>query len=247
MPERIFLALLAAVLWLQPSLGNAQGIPMRKNPLPQMGAATPLPYGAPAAGGAPVAGYEPAAGAYGEQATVLDPNHKLQPGDQLSLKILEDREAAVAVTVGQTGDVIVDPIPYGVKVSGMSVTQASNQIKLALEKDYYYTATVRINLERAVPSRLGTVTISGKVGRVGPIPIMGDKPLMCSNAILLAGGFQMYADERRVRVTRREKDGSSQRFTVDVKAVLNEGKVEKDMVLQDGDSLFVDAVWLRTN
>jgi polysaccharide biosynthesis/export protein len=54
-----------------------------------------------------------------------------------------------------------------------------------------------------------------------------------------AGGGTQFADIRRVKLTRKMKDGTSKTYIIDVKAVLEDGKMDKDMQLQDGDYIFV--------
>ena len=51
------------------------------------------------------------------------------------------------------------------RVVGTDLSQASNEIKRLLEKDYYYTATVRLTLERAANPIAGSVSFAGKVNR----------------------------------------------------------------------------------
>ncbi len=177
---------------------------------------------------------------FGESSVAIaDPSRKLQAGDQLMLKIEQDHEGAVAVLVSTTGEVVVDPIPQTIHVSGLTLSQATNEIKRLLEKDYYYTATVRLSLERASNPVAGSISIDGEVNRRGPQPLFEGKPLKLSKAINAAGGFTHDANMRKVRVTRVGKDGTAQVFTCDMKAVIQESKVEKDFLLQDGDSVFV--------
>jgi polysaccharide export outer membrane protein len=177
--------------------------------------------------------------AMGNSATLLDPNRRLQQGDELSIKIEEDREAAIPLVITHTGEVLIEPLDRPVKLAGLTTTQASANIKALLEKDYYYRATVRLALVRAnYAATMGSVSLSGKVARIGMLPISGEKSMKLSEAILAAGGFALYADDRRVRVTRLE-GGKTVTLTVDCKAIMNEAKVEKDLTLRDGDRIFV--------
>ena len=42
-----------------------------------------------------------------------------------------------------------------------------------------------------------------------------------------------------MRLARKSKDGTGKTITVDVKAIIEEGKMEKDIQLEDGDYIFV--------
>jgi protein involved in polysaccharide export with SLBB domain len=185
---------------------------------------------------------QPGGNSFGESsAAVSDPSRKLQAGDQLLLKIEQDHEGAIAVQVSTTGEVNVDPIPQTIHIAGLTMPQAASEIKRLLEKDYYYTATVRLSLERASNPVAGSVNVDGEVGRRGPLPLYEGKPLKLSQAINMAGGFTNNGDERRVKVTRVNKDGTTQVFyPIDVKAIVKDSRVEKDILLKDGDYIFVD-------
>lgn len=178
---------------------------------------------------------------FGESsAAIADPSRKLQSGDQLLLKIEQDHEGAIAVPVSTTGEIVVDPIPQTIRVSGLTLAQAANEIKRLLEKDYYYTATVRLSLERASNPVAGSISMDGEVNRRGPQPLYEGKPLKLSKAINNAGGFTNLANQKTVKVTRVHKDGTSEVFVCDMKAVIKDSKVEKDLLLQDGDYIYVD-------
>jgi hypothetical protein len=42
-----------------------------------------------------------------------------------------------------------------------------------------------------------------------------------------------------VQVTRKDKNGQTEHFIIDVKAIINNGRLDKDMELQDGDYINV--------
>jgi polysaccharide export outer membrane protein len=188
--------------------------------------------------GAPMA--MPALPVNGEvPSSLVDPNHRLQQGDELTFKIDEDKDPAIPLVVSHTGEVVVEPLEQAVKVAGMTTREAANEIRRQLEKDYYYKATVRLTLSRANQmAGMGYVYLSGEVNRVGQIPIYKTRPLMLSEAILQAGSFARYADDRKVKVT-RTTNGTVKTMIVDEKAVINDGKVEQDLQLQPGDRIFV--------
>jgi protein involved in polysaccharide export with SLBB domain len=175
----------------------------------------------------------------------LDDKHKLASGDRLSFRIVEDQVDTKeplepkALVVADTGDL---EVPYlgRFPAVGRSCKQLAHEIKAALEKDYYYQATVIIAVELRAKS-FGKVYVVGQVRQTGPIDMPGDEQLTLSKAILRAGGFTDYADKRHVKVTRKvdADTGASKTFTVDLNQVIEEGKTEKDMLLESGDTIFV--------
>lgn len=93
----------------------------------------------------------------------------------------------------------------------------------------------------------GRVYVTGEVMRPGPLPLPPENPLMVSDAILSAGGFQEFADKGKVRVIRKTGEDASdtKEMVVDVAAVLEKGKLEEDMELQEGDRVIVRARWIN--
>ena len=60
-----------------------------------------------------------------------------------------------------------------------------------------------------------------------------------STAIIRAGGFDKFADQKKVQLTRKGTDGRTQRIVVDVKSIIEKGDIEKDVELHDGDYINV--------
>lgn len=174
-----------------------------------------------------------------ERMESVDPDAKLGPGDELTIEIEQDREGGFPRLVSATGE--IDVPPFGrVKVAGKTTAEAAAEIKRLLERDYYYTATVRLSLDRRPRTavKAGTVTISGEVRGVGSVDLEAGVRLTVSQAILKSGGFGPFANKKKVQVTRTE-GGMSKQFYVDVNEILEKGRVEKDVELRDGDRINV--------
>ena len=170
-----------------------------------------------------------------------DRDKVLGPGDTVTLEILEDKSPAVARRVTDTGDL---DVPYigRVHVAGKSCAEVAAQVTRMLEADYYYKATVKLGIDQINRVKTGSaakIFVSGDAKLPGAQDILPGDTLTVSGAIVKAGGGTQFADLRKVKLTRKMKDGTSKSYNVDVKAVLEEGKMDKDMQLQDGDYIFV--------
>ena len=170
-----------------------------------------------------------------------DSDRALGPGDSVSFEIVEDKVVPVKKIISDTGSL---DVPYigAVKVSGKSCDEAAAQIKKLLEAKYYFTATVKIAIEQIAvpkPHPPNKVLVSGKVTTVGVVEIPFGQKLTASGAIVKAGGATQFGELRKVKLTRKNTDGSSKTFILDIKAVIEGGKADQDMDLQDGDSIFV--------
>ncbi|HWN94484.1 MAG TPA: polysaccharide biosynthesis/export family protein [Methylomirabilota bacterium] len=167
----------------------------------------------------------------------LDNQHKIRPGDKLSFRVAEDREEAKALTVTDSGEVEL-PSPFGRFVaSGKTCQTLAAEIKVALEKDYYKRAHVHIGID-AMNNVRGKAYVSGQVSKPGPVNIPVDVPLKLSQAILIAGPPTQWAKLKEVKVV-RENGRDTQTTIVDVDAILNKGRPEKDMILEPDDLVIV--------
>jgi protein involved in polysaccharide export with SLBB domain len=169
---------------------------------------------------------------------VPDDKYKLRIGDKVSLQILEDRDLPTSLVVTDSGELNV---PYIGRMKAMEKTskQLAAEIKVQLEKEYYYRATVVIALDEA-NKFLGKIYVWGQVRNQGAVDFNINEELTVGNAILKAGGFGDFANKKKVQVVRPAKAGEpKQIFNVNMEAVLKEGKAEKDMRLQPNDSVYV--------
>jgi protein involved in polysaccharide export with SLBB domain len=191
--------------------------------------------------------------------SALDDKNPLHPGDRISFRVVEDRDPAQPRIVTDTGEV---DFPYvgRLKVEGLTCRQVAVQLKKLLEVDYYKSATVIVGLdviashqaEQAALVPHNVAWVMGQVRSVGPVDISPLQPLTVSQAILRAGGFGDFADQRKVKVIHRSSltptasgsvpseivDDHDRGTYVDVKAIFNGEKVP-DPVVQANDYIVV--------
>lgn len=180
-----------------------------------------------------------------ERMTSVDLDKKLSAGDLVTVEIVEDKEGGLPRMVTATGELDVPPLGR-VKVSGKTAAEAAVSIKSLLERDYYYSATVRLSLDRVSPVQVqtGSVQISGQVRAGGTLSILAGETLTVSSAILKAGGVTEWGNQRKVKLT-RQKDGAIESFDVDYKKIIETGDAKSDPILQDGDRLYVPRIGIR--
>jgi protein involved in polysaccharide export with SLBB domain len=175
----------------------------------------------------------------------LDDKHTLALGDVLSFRIVEDQEDPKQLIVTDSGDL---EVPYIGRFSAENKTcrQLARELKAALEKTYYYQATVIIAVDSMAKSR-GKVYLVGPVRMPGPQDIPSNEVLTLSKAILRAGGFTDFADRRNVKITRQGGAGESDKVTlvVDVGQIFDKGKTEKDVALKPGDLIYIPERMVR--
>ncbi|HTA31028.1 MAG TPA: polysaccharide biosynthesis/export family protein, partial [Candidatus Cybelea sp.] len=152
---------------------------------------------------------------------VLDDKHALAIGDQVSFRIVEDGEDPKSLPVTDLGELEV-PYVGRFKAVGKTCKKLAGQLKTELEKEYYIQATVIIAVNVMAKSR-GRVYLVGPVHVPGPEEIPSDEVLTLSKAILRAGGFTDFADQKNVKVTRRSNvpGAKDETFTVNVAKVFD--------------------------
>lgn len=175
---------------------------------------------------------------------VPDDKYKLRTGDRVAFQILEDqlldpREVPKELLVADSGEL---DIPYVGRVAAVDKTprQLCDEIKAQLEKEYYKQATVIIALN-LTSKYLGRIYVWGQVRTQGPIDIAVNENLTVGKAILRAGGFADFASKKKVKVIRPgAADGAGkQTFLLNMVEILEQGKTEKDLVLQPEDFIIV--------
>jgi polysaccharide export outer membrane protein len=188
---------------------------------------------------APAAAVQPA-----ERTLLIDQNKKLSVGDLVSVEIMQDREAPVARQVTPTGEIDVASL-VRVKVAGKTTAEAAAEIKRRLEADYYYEATVRLSIDRVnTQATMGRIQMNGEVRAPGVIETFDGENLRLSEAILRSGNFKEFANPSKVQVT-RTKGGRTEKFIVDVKKIMRTGDESNDIILQDGDRVFIPKTFFR--
>lgn len=220
MTARLFhiLLLASAIVWARPTL-----------------AATNDPAGRPIEGAS-----SPLNAALLASKDNMDDTIKLGPGDVISILIVEDREDARRMLVGDGGDV---DIPYigRVRAVGKTCKALATDAKAILEKDFYHQATVVVGLDSLFKKSLGKVYIIGQVGVPGGQEIPQDETYTVSKAILRAGGFTQFSNKKKVKVIRKigNDDSKTETFFVDVSAIWEKGRVDEDRPVQAGDLIVV--------
>ena len=167
--------------------------------------------------------------------SVLDDKKRLGPNDYVSFRVVEDRDnESQHLRVNDNGELEVPYIGL-VAAEGKSCRELAYNIKSALEREYYYHATVILAVDKVSEKSRGKVYVYGAVKGQGPQEIPTDETYTVSKAVIRAGGFGDFADKRKVKLTRK----SGQDFVVDLKRVIEEGHTEADVVVQPDDQIYV--------
>ena len=166
---------------------------------------------------------------------VLDDKKRLGSNDYVSFRVVEDRDnESQHLRVNDNGEL---EVPYVglVQAAGKSCKELAYSVKAALEREYYYHATVIIAVDHISEKSRGKVYVTGQVKAQGPQEIPADETYTVSKAVIRAGGFGDFGNKRKVKLTR--KNGVT--VIVDLKRIIEQGHSEEDPVLQPDDQIFV--------
>ena len=167
--------------------------------------------------------------------SVLDDKKRLGSDDFVSFRVVEDRDnLSQRLRVNDNGELEVPYIGL-VPAQGKTCRELAYNIKSALEKEYYYHATVILAVDKVSEKSRGKIYVYGAVKSQGPQEIPTDETYTVSKAVIRAGGFGDFADKRKVKVTR--KDG--QDMVIDLKRVIEQGHTEDDIVLRPDDQIYI--------
>lgn len=166
---------------------------------------------------------------------VLDDKKRLGSDDFVSFRVVEDRDnESQRLRVNDNGELEVPYIGL-IPAAGRTCRELAYNIKSALEKEYYYHATVILAVDRVSEKSRGKIYVYGAVKGQGPQEIPTDETYTVSKAVIRAGGFGDFADKRKVKVTRK----NGQDMVVDLKRVIEQGHSEDDVVLRPDDQIYV--------
>src|SRR3954449_7231907 len=167
--------------------------------------------------------------------TVLDDKTRLGSNDYVSFRVVEDRDnESQHLRVNDNGEL---EVPYAglIPAAGKTCKQLAYAAKAALEREYYYNATVIIALDRASEKARGKVYVYGSVKGQGPQEIPADETYTVSKAIIRAGGFGDFADKKKIKLTKK----SGETVVVNLKRVIEEGHTDEDVTVGPDDQIYV--------
>jgi len=171
----------------------------------------------------------------------VDEGYTLGAGDRLKVDIFNVPEYSGEFLVLSDGSLNL-PLVGSVQVQGLTFSQASDQIATVMSQ-YLRNPIVTLSLIGVRPVKVG---IAGEVYSPGvySMSLSGNEEVALptvTRVIDLAGGITQAADIRRIQIrrTRPSQSGSDRIITVDLWKLLQTADLSQDILLRDGDSIFI--------
>ena len=187
---------------------------------------------------------------FDEQARYIEEGEpKIKPGLMLRVSLTASGAPEVQETVKEvnaSGEILMPHIG-AVKCDGLTIVELQEKIKTAYQS-YFIDPQVTVGFPPFVEgsgmkSPWGEVLMMGEVARPGPVNMSSTRDLTVTRALMVAGGATPLSDKSKVKVTRREKDGSLKKFIVNIDKIGKEGRSDLDIVLKPGDVVYVPESW----
>lgn len=172
-------------------------------------------------------------------------NYQIQPGDTLSIEVLEDNNLNRSVLVLPDGRFSF-PLAGTVLAGGRSVSQVERSLASALAPNFTNTPTVFVSVTGVTPSDplaeeaedTVTVYLVGEVQAPGPKVVLPGTTIL--QLLSQSGGFTPFAATKRLQLRRNDPhSGAQQLFEFDYRAISRGARILNQPVLRDGDVLLV--------
>ncbi len=152
--------------------------------------------------------------------------------DVLAIAVWREPEISRAVPVRPDGKISL-PLVGDLQASGSTPKELQNVVAEQL-KAYISNPQVAVIVQEVKSQKFNIV---GEVLRPGSYPLASKITVL--DAIAIAGGFQEFANVKKMYVLRRMRDGSRVRLPFDYKSVIRGGKPEQNVELMTGDTVVV--------
>lgn len=159
---------------------------------------------------------------------------------ELSIEVDGSMEVSFHRAVLNRQGVVTLPLVGDVKVGGLTLDEARTIIGLVYSDYYVNTPVIMISVANdAEVTEWGFVTVLGRVGQPGRVPLTSSAGIKLSGVIQQAGGFSSSAKSNEIRITRMQENGKKIQTTIDFEQIGRHGNVSADITLLDGDIVFV--------
>jgi polysaccharide biosynthesis/export protein len=164
--------------------------------------------------------------------------YRIQPGDVLTVTVLEDETLNREVLVLPDGRISV-PLAGTVAAAGQSVEAVERTIADRLASNFAVRPNVFVSVVTvADEAETFPIYVLGRVGEPGLVEVEVGTTLL--QGIALAGGFDRFAATKRIQLRRRDPaTGREQLYVFNYNAVERGAAIQSMITLREGDVLLV--------
>jgi polysaccharide export outer membrane protein len=163
--------------------------------------------------------------------------YRIQPGDVLSVTVLEDETLNRQALVLPDGRISV-PLAGTIRASNQTVESVEKTIADRLASNFAVRPNVFVSVTTVNEDGLTfPIYVLGRVSDPGLREVETGTNLL--QAVALAGGLDRFAATKRIQLRRRGADGQEQIFVFNYKAVERGAAIESMITMREGDVILV--------
>ncbi len=151
--------------------------------------------------------------------------------DVLRITVYDNPDLTTVARVSGEGTISF-PLIGEIKVSGLTIPQIASRLSELLAGGYIVNPHVIVFIEEF---RSKKATVIGEVAKPGLYELPGQTTFL--ELLSRAGGLTKDAGDKAL--IKRKMSQGEQSFTIDLKRLIDKGDASIDMLLQDGDSIYI--------
>lgn len=158
----------------------------------------------------------------------------VQPSDLLKVQVFQEDDLTREVRVTQ-GSSISLPLIGSVDLKGLTVKQVEEKIRDLYNRSYLVNPQINVSVEEYAKR---SVNVLGAVNSPGAVPFPQEEGLTLLDAIARAGGFNRYADRKKIKLSRTDANGKTETYIINADELIDTGHNDS-WPLQRDDVIFV--------
>ena len=166
--------------------------------------------------------------------SAFDPARLLSPNDVIAITVYGEDDLTTKTIIDKNGMVML-PLLQQVKLSGMTVKDATTKIQQLYDKDYLVNPQINLIIEQFAARRF---SVMGQVQKPGTFDFPQNESVNLLEAISMAGGYTRLGAPSKVRV-RRTENGVEKTFHLNAEEMSKDSKKKNFDILPD-DIIDVD-------
>jgi len=167
-------------------------------------------------------------------ATQASSDYQLQPGDVVRIQVFQEPDLDRELRVSQDGQIAL-PMIGPIEVKNRTLSAVEKTVRELYDRDYLVNPQVNITV---LTYQKRTVNVMGAVNAPQAIEYPPEQTLTLLDAISRAGGFNRFADRKKVVLTRTLTDGHTEKYTINADQLISGTASERWVLIKD-DVIFV--------
>lgn len=159
--------------------------------------------------------------------------YRIGASDVLSVAVWKNPELSLQQVPVRPDGKISAPLAGDVQAAGLTTDELKATLTAKLGE--YVTAPDVTVVVVQMNSQF--VSVVGEVLRPGPVPLLADRRVL--DAISHSGGFSPYANKNRIRILRRQSDGTMGEYAFSYDDFVKGATPNANFLLQAGDTIVV--------